>query len=142
MRMLAAAAGCALSLFGASAAHAQVDATFEGVWAFQTQPYVAGPGTVALMSGAAQMRAESGGYAIQLVAHELITQGGQSALITARETCRGELESAQFTITCELAEPLEGYAPDTFVLQAGEPDQLVGVLESAASGQVTFTRIR
>lgn len=124
-------------------AGAQVDGALEGTWAFQTQPYVAGQGTIALMSGAAILRAESSGYAIQLVANELVTQGAQSAVITARENCRGEFAGEQFTITCEMAEPLEGYSPDTFVLQRGEEaDTLVGVLESASSGQVTFTRVR
>lgn len=141
MRKLAAAAALALTALIAPA-HAQVDGTFEGTWAFQTQPYAAGPGTIALMSGAAIMRAESSGYAIQLLANELVTQGGQSVIITARQNCRGVNEAGQFTITCELAEPLEGYQPDVFILQAGEPDQLAGVLQSASSGQVQFTRIR
>lgn len=142
MRALAITAGFAIITACSGPAGAQVDGTLEGTWAFQTQPYVAGQGTLAVMSGVAIMRPESSGYAIQLLANELVTQGGQSVMITARENCRGVNDGGQFTITCEMAEPLEGYAPDVFVLQTGEPDQLVGVLESAASGQVTFTRVR
>jgi hypothetical protein len=142
MRALIIAAGFALIAACSPSARAQVDATLEGTWAFQTEPYPASSGTIALMSGVAVMRAESSGYAIQLLANELVTQGAQSVVITARETCRGEMQGAQFTITCEMAEPLEGYQPDTFVLQTGEPNQLVGVLASASSGQVTFTRVR
>lgn len=143
MRALALAATFAAVAACSQPAGAQVDGSFEGTWAFQTQPYVAGQGVIALMSGVAIMRAESSGYSIQLIANELVTQGAQSAVITARENCRGEVAGDQFTITCEMAEPLEGYAPDTFVLQRGqEADTLVGVLESAASGQVTFTRVR
>lgn len=124
-------------------ATAQVDASLDGVWAFQTQPYAAGQGVGAVMSGVAILRAEASGYAIQLLANELVTQGDRSVTITARETCRGEWQDAQFMINCELAEPLEGYQPDNFVLQAGEgADQLIGVLSSTASAQATFTRVR
>jgi hypothetical protein len=77
------------------------------------------------------------------VSNELIVaQNGQSQMVTARQRCAGEASGGQFTIRCEMAEPLDGYEPDNFVLQAGERDQMVGVLSSAASSQVTFTRVR
>ena len=140
-RMMAAA--LALSAAMSGTAFAQADGTFAGTWAFQTDPYTASAGTLAIMSGVAVMRAEASGYAIQLLVNELVTQGNRSATITARENCRGALDDGQFNITCEMAEPLEGYAPDTFVLQTGEvPDQLVGALVSSSSAQVTFTRVR
>ena len=145
LRMRGASIAAALMLSAACTgqAGAQVDGTFQGTWALQSEPYSAGAGTVAIMSGVAVMRPESSGYAIQLLINELVTQGAQSVTITARETCRGAMDGAQFNITCEMAEPLEGYAPDTFVLQAGEnADQLVGALVSSSSSQVTFTRLR
>jgi hypothetical protein len=93
---------------------------------------------VAVASPAAPNR-----YDIRLVANERIIDraSGQSQLLTARQTCTGESDGAQLTITCQMAEPLEGYQPDNFLLQQGEADQLVGVLDSAASSQVTFTRV-
>ena len=125
-------------------AGAQAGDAYAGTWAFQTEPYGAGQRQVAaVMSGVAIITPAGGArYDIKLVAHEYITQGAQSVLLTARERCQGEVQEAQFNITCELAEPLEGYEPDNFLVQSGEADQLVGVLTSAASAQVTFTRVR
>jgi hypothetical protein len=115
-----------------------------GTWAFQTEPYGNEQFGV-VMSGVAVMTpAAPDRYDIRLLANELIIErvSGQSRLLTARETCAGEVDGGQFTITCQMAEPLEGYEPDNFILQRGEQDQLVGVLNSATSGQVTFTRLR
>jgi hypothetical protein len=97
------------------------------------------------MSGAAVItRAAPNRYAIRLIANERLVNRdtGQGAFLTARQNCTGTNDEGQFTISCELTEPLEGYEPDTFVLQAGEADQLVGVLQSSNSSQVTFSRIR
>lgn len=115
-----------------------------GTWAFQTVSY--GTDQVgAIMSGVAVIaRAGRDRYDIRLLANERLVNrdSGQTAFLTARQTCTGEVDGAQFTIRCQLAEPVEGYEPDNFVLQQGEADQLVGVLSSSASPQVTFTRLR
>ncbi len=144
MRGLTMAAALLVTAACTGPAGAQAGDAYTGTWAFQTAPYGAGQGEVAaLMSGVAIITpASNSRYDIKLVAHEYVTQGAQSALLTARESCHGEVQEAQFNITCEMAEPLEGYEPDNFLVQAGEADQLVGVLASAASAQVTFTRVR
>lgn len=115
-----------------------------GTWAFQTQPYGDQQFGVVMSGVAIATPAARGRYDIQLLANELIMEraSGRSQVITARQTCTGEDADGQVNITCQMAEPLEGYQPDNFVLQRGETDQLVGVLSSTASGQVTFTRVR
>jgi hypothetical protein len=145
MRAMTIAAALVAAACGAPApAGAQSGDAYAGTWAFQTEPYTAASGAVAaVMSGVAIISANGGeGYAIRLLSHEYVTQGAQSVMLTARQTCRGEVQGAQFNISCEMAEPLEGYTPDNFVLQAGEADQLLGVLASGASAQVTFSRVR
>jgi hypothetical protein len=145
MRGLSAAAAllAIAACTGPAGAQAAGDA-FAGTWAFQTEPYTAGQGQVgAVMSGIAIIAPEQNHrYDIRMLVHEYISQGERSVLLTARETCHGEVQEAQFSITCEMAEPLEGYQPDTFVVQAGEADELLGVLTSASSAQVTFSRLR
>lgn len=134
----------ALAACSAPAAHAQSGDTFAGTWAFQTASY--GTEQVGgIMSGAAViMREAPNRYSIRLIANERLVNRdtGQSAFLTARQNCTGANDDGQFTITCQMSEPLEGYEPDTFVLQAGEADQLVGVQQSSTSPQVTFTRLR
>jgi hypothetical protein len=124
-------------------AHAQASDPYVGTWAFQTQPYEAGQAQVmAIMSGVAVITPGAGNrYDIKLLANEYVTQGQQSLMLTARENCHGEVQDGQFAITCEMAEPLEGYEPDTFVVQQGEADEMLGVLSSASSAQVTFSRL-
>ncbi len=142
MRAWMMAAAAALALAGPAAAQTQ---DFSGAWAFQTAPYGDEQFGV-IMSGAAVVtRAARGRYAIRLVSNERIIDRatGRSQMVTARQACIGELAGAQFNITCELAEPTPGYEPDNFVLQRVEdPNTLNGVLSSAASAEVTFTRVR
>lgn len=141
--ILGAAALAACSAF--TQANAQTADAYVGTWAFQTEDY-GNDDYGATMSGVAVVApgASANHYAVRLLAQELITQqeSGQSRLLVAHETCSGEAASGQFTISCQLAEPLQGYDPDSFVLQQGERDQMVGVLSSATSGQVTFNRLR
>lgn len=140
MRSLLAVLGFILAASPAAAQQQE----FAGTWAFQTEDY-GNPQFFVAMSGVAIMTpAAPGRYDIRLVANELIRErnSGRTQLITARETCTGQMDGPQFTIDCQMAEPLEGYQPDNFLLQPGEADQLEGVLNSAASGQVRFTRVR
>jgi hypothetical protein len=142
MRALFAAGLGALALLSAPAS-AQ-ERQYAGTWAFMTAPYGDERFGV-MMSGAATFTATAPGrYDIRLIANEMIVEraSGSAQTITARQTCTGESDGAQFVISCQLAEPLEGYAPDNFILQQGELDQLVGVLSSNASAQVTFSRMR
>src|SRR5690606_22096758 len=115
-----------------------------GTWGFQTEPY----GNLQfsnIMSGVAILTPSgSNRYDIRLVANEriIMRMTGRSRILTARQTCTAHDDGGQITINCQMAEPLEGYEPDDFVLQRGEDaDQLVGVLSSANSGQVVFTRV-
>jgi hypothetical protein len=140
MRALAAAAGLAMCAW-APAANAQTG-SLEGTWAFQSQSY-GNEQVGAVMSGVAVMTASAPNrYDIRIVANELLVNRatGESRLLTARQTCTGENSDGQFAITCQMAEPLEGYQPDNFLLQPGEADQLVGVLNSSV--QVTLARMR
>jgi hypothetical protein len=142
--ILFAAVAALMACSGPAPAGAQSGDAYTGAWAFQTDDY-GNENFSVLMSGAALVTPGARNhYDVRLVANELITQPetGQSRLLTARETCDGLLDGAQFTITCRMAEPLEGYEPDNFVLQRGDADELVGVLSSATNGQVTFTRVR
>lgn len=141
MRSILAAAFFAMALTTPAAAQ---DSDFSGTWAFQTEPYGSQQFGV-VMSGAAVLTPVAPDrYDIALLAQELIVDraSGQSQVISARQSCTGNYDGAQFTIACELAEEIEGYAPDNFLLQPGEDGRLVGVLDSAASSQVTFTRLR
>jgi hypothetical protein len=137
-------AWAALMALAAAPASAQSGDPFVGTWAFQTASY--GSEQVgAIMSGAAIITPMAPDrYDIQLLAHERLVNRdtGQTMLLTARQTCTGEHDGGQFTISCRMAEPLEGYEADNFALQRGEADQLVGVLAANASSQVTFTRLR
>ena len=134
----------AMALAAAPVAHAQTSDAFEGTWTFQTASY-GNEQVGGIMSGAAVITREAPNrYAVRLIANERLVNRdtGQGAFLTARQNCTGENADGQFTITCQMAEPLEGYEPDTFVLQAGEADQLVGVQRSQTSPQVTFSRMR
>lgn len=125
----------------ATAAHAQ-SAGFDGTWAFQSQSY-GNERLGAVMSGVAVLTASAPNrYDVRLVTNELIVdrESGQSRLLTARQTCTAEELDGQIAIDCEMAEPLENYNPDTFLVQQGDADQLVGVLNDGP--QVTFTRLR
>ncbi|MBL8545755.1 MAG: hypothetical protein JNL81_04785 [Hyphomonadaceae bacterium] len=143
MRMFLIAAA-ALAACSAPAANAQSGDAFAGTWAFQTASY-GNEQVGGIMSGAAVIVREAADlYSIRLLSNERLVNRdtGQTAFLTARQNCTGQNDGGQFTITCQMAEPLEGYEPDTFVLQAGEADQLVGVLSSNNSSQVTFSRLR
>lgn len=127
----------------AAPASAQANDPFTGTWAFQTASY--GDERVgAIMSGAAVITRGANGYDIRLIANERLVNrdSGETAFLVARQNCTGVTDSGQFTITCQMAEAVEGYQPDGFVLQAGEADQMVGVLNSNNSSQVTFSRLR
>ncbi len=112
-----------------------------GVWAFQSAPY--GNEQFALsMSGAAVWEeARNGRYSIRLTANEIIIEraSGRSRILTAHQTCTGERDGTQISIICEMAEPLEGYTPDAFLLQDSD-GALAGVLNTGP--QVTFARVR
>lgn len=144
MRAILAATAFGLMSALAAPALAQSAEAYSGTWAFQTASY--GDERVgAIMSGVAVVTpATRDRYDIRLVANERLVNRdtGQSVFLTARQSCSGENDNGQFTITCRLDEPLDGYEPDSFILQQGEVDQLIGVVNSAISGQVTFTRLR
>lgn len=138
-------AAAALTVFAAAPASAQSRGdAFAGTWAFQTASY--GNDQIGgIMSGVAVItRARANQYNIRLISNERLVnrESGQTAFLTARQTCTGVNDGGQFTISCRMAEPLEGYEPDNFILQQGEADQLVGVLSSNNSSQVTFSRVR
>lgn len=140
------AACAALAALAAPAASAQSGDAFAGTWAFQSQPYGNEQFGV-IMSGAMSATHERGdAYAIRLTANELIISraDGQSRMLTAHQTCRGQRSGEVLNITCELAQAPEGYAPDNFILQRGEGEeegQLVGAM-SGNGVQVTFSRVR
>ncbi len=146
MRGIVLAAAVVLAACSATTqASAQAENDRAGTWAFQTELY-GGMQVGAYMSGVAVMTATAPDrYDIRLMANERLVNRmtGETRLLVAHQTCTGEQTGAQFSITCQLAEPIEGYEADNFLLQQGEePGQLVGVLESANSAQVTFTRMR
>jgi hypothetical protein len=145
MRGLVLGAAAVLAACSTGVASAQSDSDHAGTWAFQTTLY--GSGAVgAYMSGVAVMTpAAPDRYDIRLMANERLVNrlSGETRLLVAHQTCTGEQTGAQFTITCQLTEAVEGYEPDNFVLQQGEDaNQLVGVLNSANDPEVTFTRMR
>jgi hypothetical protein len=124
----------------APAARAQPD-NLAGAWAFQSEPYGNEQFAVSMSGAAVWEEARNGRYAIRLTANELIVErtSNRSRIITAHQNCSGERDGAQIAISCEMAEPLEGYTPDAFLLQASD-GQLAGVLNSGP--QVTFARVR
>lgn len=144
MRKILTGAALALAMIAAPA-QAQNSDNLAGTWAFQTQPY-GGEQIVISMSGSAIMTAAGANrYNVRLIAHEMAvnTATRESQMLTARQTCRAEVQDAQVSLTCEMAEPLDGYRPDRFVLQRGERDQLVGAITiGQGSATVTFDRIR
>ncbi len=126
-------------------ANAQQSGDLSGTWAFQSSTYGNEQFGV-IMSGAAVFTATAPNrYNVRLIANERIVQRdtAQYRMLTARQTCAAENAEGQITLTCRLSEPVEGYEPDNFVLQAGaNADELVGVLNSASTPQVTFSRLR
>jgi hypothetical protein len=142
--MMVAAAAMLAACSAPTQAGAQASDAYAGTWAFQTEPYGNEQFGVVMSGVAVVTPAAANRYAIRLIANELIIDraSGQSRRLTARQACTGEADGGQFTINCQLTTPLEGYEPDNFVLQQGEADELIGVLSSATSGQVTFTRLR
>lgn len=132
----------ALAAFIAAPAAAQTAGDLNGTWAFQSRSY--GSDRVgAVMSGVAEFTAEAPNrYAIRVLAHELLVnrETGESRLLTARQACTGQMADGQLSVECQMAEPFEGYTPDTFLLQAGETDELEGVLNNDVT--VTFSRVR
>ena len=144
MRAILATAAFGLMSAMAAPALAQSNDDYSGTWAFQSTPYGDEQFGV-LMSGTAIVQSSGRNrYQIQLIANELIIerQTARSSLVTARQNCTGVVEDGQFNVDCEMAETVEGYQPDNFVLQRSSPTQLQGVLASAASAQVTFNRVR
>ena len=120
--------------------------SYAGTWGFQSEDYGNDDYGVA-MSGVAVITASAhpNRYDIRLLAQEIITQreSGMTHMLVARENCTGDGANGQLAITCDLAEPLANYQPDSFILQAGENgDQLVGALSSASNGSTTFNRLR
>jgi len=139
------AAGLVLGLAAlAGPAEAQSRNSLDGTWAFQSEPYGDEQFGVVMSGTAVITLAGQNRYDVRLLTNELVIQRqtGRSQLITARQTCTGDAAGGQFNINCQMAEPLEGYEPDSFVLQQGERDQMVGAFASASSSQVTFTRMR
>jgi len=132
---------CAL----AAPARAQGGDPFTGTWGFQSEDY-GNENYGASMSGVAVISpgAAANQYNIKLLAQEVISQreDGQSHLLVARENCKGENTNGQLSITCEMAEPLDNYTPDTFVIQAVDHDHLGGVMTGASGASANFNRVR
>jgi hypothetical protein len=132
-------AAIALAAF-AGPAFAQGDA-MRGTYAFQTDTYGNEQFSVS-MSGAANVTESRGRLTIRLTANEMIVERAskRSQIITAHQNCTGERDGAQISIQCEMAEPLEGYTPDAFVLQPGQNGQWAGVINGDT--QVMFAPVR
>lgn len=118
---------------------------FSGTWGFQSEDY-GNDDYGASMSGVAIVTsgASANHYTIKVLAQEVISQreDGQSHLLVARENCKGEDTNGQLTVTCTLAEPLDNYSPDEFVIQAVDHDHLGGVLTTSSGASVNFNRVR
>lgn len=143
---LAAAACFTAPAVAETAATATAPGSYAGTWGFQSEDYGNDDYGVA-MSGVAVITQSSrpNRYDIRLLTQELITQreSGLTHMLVAHENCTGDSANGQLSITCEMAQPLANYQPDSFLLQAGESaDQLVGALASATSGTTTFNRMR
>jgi hypothetical protein len=143
--ILATAAVLAAALASAGVAHAQTSDAFTGTWGFQSDDY----GTDdygASMSGVAIVTpgASAHHYDIKLLAQEVVSQraDGDSHLLVAHENCTGADESGQLTVTCQLSEPVDNYAPDSFAIQAVDHDHLGGALTSSDGASVNFNRVR
>jgi hypothetical protein len=120
--------------------------SYAGTWGFQSEDYGNEDYGVA-MSGVAVITpsAHPNRYDIRLLAQETITQreSGMTHMLVAHENCTGDGANGQLAITCEMADPLQNYQPDSFILQPGEnADQLVGALSAASNGSTTFNRLR
>ena len=94
-----------------------------GTWAFQSEDY-GNERLGAAMSGVARDYAADAPTATTIKpagarSAQSTRETDDSRLLIARQNCTGENADGQLTITCQMAEPLEGYQPDTFVLQAG-----------------------
>lgn len=133
----------------AAPAYAQTPAaaapsSYVGTWGFQSEDYGNDDYGVAMSGVAVITQAQGNRYSIRLLTQEMITQreSGMTHMLVAHENCTGDSSNGQLAITCEMAEPLENYQPDSFILQPGESaDQLVGALSSASNGSTTFNRL-
>lgn len=143
-------AGACLFSTSASAQHAAATPTsvqtgdFNGTWGFQSEDY-GNDDYGAAMSGVAIITpgSSSNRYNIKLLTQEIISQreDGQSHLLVAHENCNGENTNGQLTVTCTMAQPLDNYTPDTFVVQIVDGDHLGGVLTGASGASVNFNRV-
>jgi hypothetical protein len=141
----ASAAIVAATLLCAAPARAQAGDAFAGTWGFQSDDY-GNDDYGAAMSGVAIITAAATAhhYNVKLLAQEVISQraDGQSHLLVARENCTGADESGQLTVSCQLAEPLQNYQPDSFAIEAVDHDHLGGALTSSGGVSVNFNRFR
>lgn len=144
MRALAIGAFAAMLAFATpAAAQAQRGDPYVGTWAFQTQNLNSDPEIIHVLSGVAVITRAGRSYNIRLIANDYAGIPSQGERVTtAHQRCRGEADQGQLTITCELMDDLDSYAPDNFVLQITEPGVMTGVLVSATSAQAVFTRVR
>ncbi len=124
----------------AAPASAQQD-NLAGVYAFQSEPYGNEQFAVSMSGAAVWEEARNGAIAIRLTTNEIIVEraSNRSRILTAHQTCTGERDGTQISISCEMAEPLEGYTPDAFLLQTSD-GALAGVLNTGP--QVSFARVR
>jgi hypothetical protein len=126
-------------------ARAQGGDQFSGTWGFQSEDY-GNDDYGASISGVAVITPGAGAnhYTVKVLAQEVISQrqDGQSHLLVARENCNGEDTSGQLTVTCHMAEPLDNYTPDEFVIQAVDHDRLGGVMAGSSGASVNFNRVR
>ncbi|MFT3729669.1 MAG: hypothetical protein QM759_17740 [Terricaulis sp.] len=143
--MLATAVALGGACLFVTPAQAQASDGFSGTWGFQSEDY-GNDDYGAAMSGVAVITPGSGAnkYNIKLLAQEVISQraDGQSHLLVARENCQGEDTNGQLSVTCAMAEPLDNYTPDTFVIQTVDHDHLGGVMTSSSGASVNFNRVR
>ena len=149
MRKLLVAALAAMACFAAPA-HAQTQpaaaSSYAGTLGFQSEDYGNDDYGLA-MSGVAVITAAQAPnrYNISLLTQQQLTQreSGETHTLVAHENCTGDASNGQLAITCQLADPLQNYQPDSFLLQRGENgDQLVGALTtSQQNGETTFNRL-
>lgn len=119
--------------------------SYAGTWGFQSEDYGNDDYGLA-MSGVAVITQEQGNrYDVRLLAQQQLTarESGETHMLVAHENCTGDASNGQLAITCQLADPVQNYQPDSFVLQRGDnADQLVGTVTSQQNGQATFNRVR
>src|SRR5262249_13214361 len=105
--------------------------SYAGTWGLHSEDSGNDDYGLVLSGVAVTTQAAAHRYSISLLTQQQLTEreSGETHMLVAHETCTGDASNGQLAISCQLADPLQNYQPDSFLLQRGDSaDQMVGAL--------------